>query len=158
MKKNKLIWLMCMAFMLAFSTGIAQTKVILTFRDASTQEIEVAAYGKIYFSDNYMFIDDGNSMPYSYEVSQIRNMVFDEVVGLRDIETETFKVYPNPVHNELYVNGNENVPYRYSLFSIDGRLLLYGEVQNGESIRVDGIPAGLYILKINNTSLKINKL
>lgn len=151
-------WLMCLVVVMAFSTAMAQTNVKLTFQDASTQEIEVSAYGKIYFSDNYMFIDNGNALPYSFAVSNIRNMVFDEVLGIHDLVTETFKVYPNPAYNTLYFSSNDFEIHPYSLFSIDGRLLLHGEVQNGDPISVSGIPAGLYILKINNTSLKINKL
>lgn len=143
---------------LAAFTGTAQSKVTLTFQNASTQEIEVSASGKIYFSDDYMYIDDGTALPYSFAVSDIRKMTFGEGVGIQDIVTETFKVYPNPVRNELYVSGNNPGSYRYALYSIDGRMLQQGEVGNGETIHTSDIPAGLYILKINNTSLKINKL
>ena len=146
------------ATMLAVFTATAQSKVTLTFQNASTQEIEVSAAGKIYFSDDYMYIDDGTALPYSFAVSDIRKMTFGEGVGIQDIVTKAFKVYPNPVHNELYVNGNEFGSYRYALYSIDGRMLQQGEVGNGEPIHTGDIPAGLYILKINNTSLKINKL
>lgn len=158
MKKNMMRWLLCLTVVIACSSAMAQTKVKLTFQDASTQTIEVSSSGKIYFSDNYMFIDDGTSLPYSFAVSNVRNMVFDEVLGIHDIVTESFKVYPNPVYNTLYFSSDDFEIHPYSLFSIDGRLLLHGEVQNGDPISVSGIPAGLYILKINNTSLKINKL
>ena len=147
-----------LAGMLACFTGMAQSKVTLTFLDASTQEIEVSAAGKIYFSDEYMYIDDGTALPYSFALSNIRKMTFGQGVGVSEIVTEAFKVYPNPVRNELYVSGNEFGPYRYALYSTDGRLLLQGEVGNGEAIHTGDIPAGLYILIINNTSLKINKL
>lgn len=147
-----------LAGMLAFFTGTAQTKVTLTFLDASTQEIEVSASGKIYFSDDYMYIDDGTALPNSFALANIRKMTFGQGVGVSEIVADAFKVYPNPVRNELYVSGNEFGPYRYALYSIDGRLVLQGEVRNGEAIHTDNIPAGLYILKINNTSLKINKL
>ena len=146
------------AMVLAAFTGTAQSKVTLTFQNASTQEIEVSASGKIYFSDDYMYIDDGTALPYSFAVSDIRKMQFAEGVGIQNIVTETFKVYPNPVRNELYVSGNNPGSYRYALYSIDGRMLQQGEVGNGETIHTGDIPAGLYILKINNTSLKINKL
>ena len=158
MKINQLKWAMCLTAFLWVTGAMAQSKVTLTFQDASTQTIEVSSSGKIYFSDNYMFIDYGTALPYTFSVSNIRNMVFDEVLGIHDIVTETFKVYPNPVYNTLYFSSNDFEVHPYSLFSIDGRLLLYGEVRNGDPISVSGIPAGLYLLKINNTSLKINKL
>ena len=158
MKKTALKWAICLSTMLWVSTGMAQTKVTLTFQNASTQEIEVSAAGKIYFADDYMYIDDGASLPYSFAVSDIRKMTVDEVLGVREIVSESFKVYPNPAHNELYVNGDEFGPYRYALYSMDGRLLLNGEVQNGDAIQIGDIPTGLYILKVNNSSFKISKL
>ena len=158
MMKTTLKWTLFLAATLWASSGIAQTKVTLTFQDASSQEIEVSAAGKIYFDDNYMYIDDGTAVPYSFAVANIRKMTFDEVLGVREIVSESFKVYPNPARNELYVNGDEFGPYPYVLYSMDGRLLLQGEVQNGDAIQIGEIPTGLYILKINNTSLKINKL
>ena len=158
MKKTALKWTLLLVAVLWASSGIAQSKVTLTFQDASTQEIEVSASGKIYFSDDYMYIDDGTALPYSFAVSDIRKMTFGQGVGVSEIVPDAFKVYPNPVRDELYVSGNEFGPYHYTLYSIDGRLLLQGEVGNGETIPTGDIPAGLYILKINNTSLKINKL
>ena len=157
MKIIKMICLTCLA-LLAFGSGMAQTKVTLTFQNASTQEIDVSSYGKIYFSGDYMYIDNGSATPYSFAVSNIRKMTFNEVLGVPEITTEAFKVYPNPVHNQLYISGNDYTPYPYTIFSIDGRLLLRGEVQNGEPVNVSELPTGLYILKVNNTSLKINKL
>lgn len=158
MHKIKMKWLMCLALMLAFFSGMAQSKVTLTFQDASIQEIDVNSYGKIYFSGDYMYIDNGSSQPYSFAVSNIRKMTFNEVLGVPEIVTEAFKVYPNPVHNLLYISGNDSTPYPYSLFTIDGRLLLRGEVQNGDPVDVSELPSGIYILKVNDTSLKINKL
>lgn len=158
MKKIMMKWLMCLMVVMAFSTTTAQTHVKLTFQDASTQEIEVSSYGKIYFSDNYMYIDNGTAVPYSFAVSNIRNMVFNEITGIEDIVTETFKVYPNPVHNELYISGNDFRSYPYQLFSADGRLLLHGVSREGEPVKVSDLPTGLYILKINNSSFKISKL
>ena len=158
MKKTTLKWALCLAAFLWTFAGMAQTKVTLTFQNATTQEIEVNAYGKIYFSDDYMYIDDGTSVPYSFAVSSIRNMVFSEVLGVQDIVTETFKIYPNPVHNELYISGNDFRPHPYQLFSADGRLLLQGESREGDPVNVSTLPTGLYILKINNSSFKISKL
>ena len=158
MKKTTLNWALCLATLLWASASMAQTKVTLTFQNASTQVVEVNAYGKIYFSNDYMYIDDGASVPYSFAVSDIRKMTFDEVLGIDDIVTETFKVYPNPVHNELYISSEDFQPHPYQLFSTDGRLLLQGESREGNPINVSDLPTGLYILKINNSSFKISKL
>lgn len=156
-KKTTLKWALCLTALLWVYGGMAQTKVTLTFQNASTQEIEVSAAGKIYFADDYMYIDDGASLPYSFAVSDIRKMQFAEGVGVQDIVTETFKVYPNPVHNELYISSNDFQPHSYQLYSADGRLLLQGESQEGSPVNVSNLPTGLYILKVNNSSFKVSK-
>jgi len=158
MKNNLLKWALCLTALLWVYGGMAQTKVTLTFLNASTQEIEVSAAGKIYFADDYMYIDDGASLPYSFAVSDIRKMQFAESTGIEEIVTESFKVYPNPVRNELYISSDDFQPHPYQLYSTDGRLLLQGESQEGSPVNVSTLPTGLYILKINNSSFKINKL
>ena len=156
---NKLLKLaMLCLFLMRFSSGTAQTLVTLTFHNGSTQEIEVSASGKIYFSDNYMYINDGTTVPFSFAVENIRNMTFTEVLGIQDIKTESFTVYPNPVRNEFYIQGNEAQNYRYALYALDGRMLMNGIGQDLTLVSIDKLASGLYILKINNTSFKINKL
>ena len=157
MKKLLRLIFLCLILM-RFSSGMAQTLVTLTFHSGSTQEIEVSASGKIYFSDNYMYIDDGTTVPFSFAVENIRNMTFTEVLGVQDIKTETFTVYPNPVRNEFYIQGNDAQTYQYALFSLDGRLLRNGFGQDITLVSMEEFASGLYILKINNTSFKINKL
>ena len=159
MDMRKLLELTVFGLMLMwFPSGMAQTLVTLTFHNGSSQEIEVSTSGKIYFSDNYMYINDGTAVPYSFAVENIRNMVFTEVLGVHDIETESFSVYPNPVNNEFYIQGNDAQSYRYTLYALDGRLLMSGIGQNITPINMGMLSSGLYILKINNISLKINKL
>ena len=156
--KNLLKFIILCLILMRFSSGTAQTLVTLTFHNGSSQEIEVSASGKIYFSDNYMYINNGTTVPFSFAVENIRNMTFTEVLGVQDIKTETFAVYPNPVRNEFYIQGNDAQTYHYALYALDGRLLRNGIGQDITLLSMDELAAGLYILKINNTSFKINKL
>ena len=157
MKKLLKLVVLCLILM-NHPPGKAQALVSLSFHDGSSQEIEVSASGKIYFSDNYMYINDGTAVPFSFAVENIRNVVFTEVLGVQDIQTESFSVYPNPVHHDFYIQGNDARTYSYALFAMDGRLLLSGNGQNITPVSIDRYPTGLYILKINNHSFKINKL
>ena len=157
MKRLLKLTVLCFILM-RFSSGMAQTLVTLTFHNGSSQEIEVSPSGKIYFSDNYMYIDDGTTVPFSFVVENIRNMTFTEVLGVQDIKTETFTVYPNPVRNEFYIQCYDAQTYHYALYALDGRLLRNGIGQDITLVSMDEFASGLYILKINNTSFKINKL
>lgn len=149
---------MGLAAMLWFATGTAQTRVTLTFQDASTQAFEVSAYGKIFFSDQFIYIDEGDAVPFSFAVSDVRNMVFSEVLGVRDIVSENVKIFPNPVRNDLFVSLDNPEPQPFSLYASDGRVVRQGFCENGTPVRVGDLPMGLYILKINNNSFKISKL
>jgi streptogramin lyase len=68
-------------------------------------------------------------------------------------------VYPNPVSDYLYIENNKDVIIEtIDLYDMTGRVVKKytpSEVQN-DNISVSGLSSGNYILKINNTSKKIN--
>ncbi len=70
-------------------------------------------------------------------------------IGVPYVPVIDFKVYPNPVTNTLYVSDITNVK-TLEVYSIVGNLLQTIEVtaaSGQQSINVNSLPAGLYILK-----------
>lgn len=74
--------------------------------------------------------------------------------------SEPVRLYPNPVHNELRLSGNWADAASILLTNMEGRVLLF--IPQEEVVRaheklnavVPGIPAGLYLLVIENSSGK----
>jgi hypothetical protein len=71
---------------------------------------------------------------------------YSKVVSLRF--ASEFLVYPNPVSNEFQLSGKEAV-HRFSIKSLEGRTLLYGETFPPDGLDVRHFPAGVYFLVLD---------
>ncbi len=81
-----------------------------------------------------------------------------------DIQKETYVTesqllaYPNPVEDQLHIrllNHNGKVPYR--IYSIEGKKVLDGTIQNLEIINTKQLQAGIYIIEANGEKVKFVK-
>ncbi len=64
-----------------------------------------------------------------------------------------FDVFPNPATNILYCNTDKNIEYQ--IIDIQGRVILKGFTQG--SIEIDTLQNGIYLLKLDNYSMKFIK-
>ncbi|MCR4964572.1 MAG: T9SS type A sorting domain-containing protein [Bacteroidales bacterium] len=136
----------------------AQTLVTISFSTAADQTLTVSESGKLYFSDGYLYIDNGSGVPYSFLLSAISKMTFAQEEGIEDIETADLHIYPNPVSDFLRIHNNRADVYTFQLFSCEGRLLQSGKCLNDESIDMSRYAKGLYLLKIDGLTFKISKI
>ncbi|WP_406683574.1 leucine-rich repeat domain-containing protein [Seonamhaeicola sp. MEBiC1930] len=63
--------------------------------------------------------------------------------------TKTLKVYPNPVINELKVVGLDQ-PRSFKIYDVLGNVVMNSKIINNESIQLEGVIPGLYILKLDD--------
>ena len=77
-------------------------------------------------------------------------------VGVREVAQHKLKVYPNPVSRGNALNIEVLQDGNYVLFDFYGRIVKSGEISVGQnSIYTTDLSTGLYILKMNNSSLKL---
>ena len=145
--------LVCMAF-----PAHAQTEVTISFYSAAQQTLTVSDAGKLYFQDNYLYVQEGSGVPYSFLLSAISKITFAEVTGVENIETAEVRIYPNPAADYVRIHKNGAERSLYSLYSSDGRLLQSGVCQNDELIDVQRYAKGLYLLQVDGVTFKISKL
>jgi len=95
----------------------------------------------------YTFIDQ------SGQSSEINTLTFS-YVSQRTEETEaTFRIYPNPASDFLYIEGvpdPENIR-QYTITDLTGRTIKSGSIDQYKemfSIEINGLPAGIYFLGI----------
>ncbi|MBO7445039.1 MAG: T9SS type A sorting domain-containing protein [Bacteroidales bacterium] len=156
--KKKLIWMMVMCLSCLAAPIHAQTKVTISFYSAADQTLTVSDAGKLYFQDNYLYINEGSGVPYSFLLSAISKITFAEETGIEDIETSEVCIYPNPASDIFRIHNNRAERSQYSLYSSDGRLLQSGVCQNDEPIDVQRYAKGLYLLQVDGVTFKISKL
>ena len=155
----KLIFSTILLLTFGVLVGKAQTTTVeVRLQDGGVHSYEMGATGKLYFQNDYLFIDDGTNVPYTHLVSNIEKMLFSYEVSIEDIETADCKVYPNPASSFLKISTINTDVNHYQIFSIDGRMLMAGDCRNDESIDVSALPQGLYLLKVNGQTFKISKL
>lgn len=153
--KKLFIWIvfLCIGHIGAF----AQTDVHIHFYNTNNQDFTVSEYGKIYFNNGYLLIDEGTGVPFSFEVANIQKMTFDHTLDIETFESSDFKVYPNPASSFLKIESSQEMNH-YQLFTLEGRLVLSGCCRNGESINVSDLSKGLYLIQVNGQTTKISKL
>lgn len=88
---------------------------------------------------------------------------FNGTLGINELtDTNTFSIYPNPFSNELHIKNGFNKPTKYQVYSLDGKLIYYGNSSDNQqaTLQLD-IQSGLYIMKIldvNNEVLAVKKI
>ncbi|KMQ64214.1 cadherin [Chryseobacterium sp. FH2] len=65
------------------------------------------------------------------------------------------KIYPNPASTEVFVNGIKDKKVTAEIISAEGKKVLEaGLINDGESINISGIPAGVYYINLKSGGLK----
>ena len=135
----------------------AQVTVELQLIDSGTQSFSVSEAGKIYFDNGYLMVDDGNNVPFSFLLSDIRKVLFSNPVSIETVESDHIRIYPNPATTFLRISSDLNRDSHYQIFSIDGRLLMSGVCKQEETINIGRLPKGLYLIKVDGKTFKISK-
>ncbi len=148
-------------FCLLFLSGIilcsAQVNVEVQLISSGTQSFSVSETGKIYFDNGFLMVDDGDNIPFSFPLSDIRKILFSGATSVETIESDHIRIYPNPATTFLRISSDLNSDSRYQIFSIDGRLLMSGACKQEETINISRLPKGLYLIKVDGKTFKISK-
>jgi hypothetical protein len=100
----------------------------------------------------YNVLDPENSFDLTYI-----GEVTEEPSGLVENKSDSFSVFPNPVKKELYFKGNISGPVEYSIYDITGRQFISGTTNTGEFIDLEGLPKGVYFIRIQANNLEVKR-
>ncbi len=98
----------------------------------------------------------GNSAFTVFYLNAIKvNVYYSTTTGIGSTiaTANNVELYPNPAHNNITMHLKGLSQLKYTLFSIDGRMIMErnaGSITNDFStnIDLDGIPAGIYFVRI----------
>ncbi len=74
-----------------------------------------------------------------------------------NIEAKELQVYPNPISNqEIFVKGETGDIQKAEIYNLQGKVMqtINRPFKNGKSIKINNLPQGIYILKLDELSLK----
>ena len=84
------------------------------------------------------------------EIDYVR--VYQNNLSTDDSQSDSFRIYPNPAVSELNILGEGDFSYQIS--DMSGKILLQGEVNESDKIRIADLNAGVY----NITCITENKI
>ncbi|MFT4761656.1 MAG: putative Ntn-hydrolase superfamily protein [Paraglaciecola sp.] len=61
-----------------------------------------------------------------------------------------FKIFPNPVSDELIINGNKSGNFQVEIVDTVGKQIHFGAFQQNETITFKAFPKGIYYVKISD--------
>ncbi|AUC82268.1 endonuclease [Lacinutrix sp. Bg11-31] len=69
-------------------------------------------------------------------------------LSVTDFETETIKLYPNPVNNQLFISGKNN-EYQVVIYSSEGRKIQSKTLKNNSPLNLE-LSSGIYYARISS--------
>ena len=76
-------------------------------------------------------------------------VISDPCAGIEENQELTFQLYPNPSNAVINITANSDEQFDYSIYSMDGKLMIVGVMNNGViSISVNHFAPGKYFTKI----------
>ena len=158
--KTALAW---MAIVAAASAS-ANTTMTGTYFDDSREAtvVNLLDGSRLVFGGEPAFdFSNCGSAPGRINVADVKRITFEgKWTGVEGVSKEatSLRLRSNPVEAILSVEGYDgSKPAVVSIYSIAGREALHVENWKGEDINVSHLPTGVYILRINNSTLKFIK-
>ncbi len=130
--------------------------------DMGETQVELPLLHRLSFSGDDMVVKYYSGVQESYNMENIRKLLFKNMVGnnVRQLEgnASALQIYPNPVTDYIVLihlpEGENNV----SIYSVSGNLVLNVQIDSaGEKIDVAHLQRGMYILKVNGQTAKFIK-
>ena len=150
MKRLLLALIATLASMSAFADG--EYGLYILSEGASSEEpttIPVAEIQKITFENGNVVVKQTSGESSTFSMSSISRMYFGELVtGIRDVPSEGLWD-----GKSIKVIGDSKV----EVFTTSGVAVSQGKYSNGESVNLDHLPQGVYIVKVGGRSIKIIK-
>ena len=135
--------------------------------DRPVIETKLTKIDKITFTDtNFSIHFDSSSQLIEvasehYAYGEVEKITFSDISSIGKISKEdNFKllISPNPVNDIIRIMGyNSSEPAELSIYSLDGEEVIRIENWQGEPIDASLLSSGIYILRINTTTIKFIK-
>ena len=164
--KKLILGIVCLSY-LGVGSISANVMQIHFNEDRPMIETKLTAIDKITFTDTSFSIHFDSSSHLTevaselYGYGEVEKITFSDISSIGKISKEdNFKllISPNPVNDIIRIMGyNSSEPAQLSIYSLDGEEVIRIENWQDEAIDASQLSAGIYILRINTTTIKFIK-
>lgn len=149
MKKIALFLMMALSYI---TTNAANGKsLFVTFNDGLKVEFALSTSPEITFNNDQMTIKSTETTV-SYELWKVATFTYGATsTGISQVETYSKYTIEG---NHITIDGTNN---KIGIFTLDGKKIHLSPIPTGDktSINLNELPHGIYIIRINNNSIKI---
>jgi hypothetical protein len=139
----------------------AQTGVLVTYYDGNSQGFNIESSGKLYFdSDNLnVKLNSTTTTPTTIPVTIIRKITFSTTLSttLFAENKKNLILYPNPNSDIFRIKSDVTEKMKINIYSLQGQLVHQGNYESDEAINVSYLPSGLYLVQVNDLTIKFSK-
>ena len=139
----------CSMQMMAFN-------LVVEHRSGADQLQDVAVIGKwVYEGDNLQLLDKAGNVLATEALANIKKITFSTsgpVADVKNVQSNSILVYPNPTQDVLMIQGVEAQALR--VYDLQGRLLMQEE---GTQVSVSNLAEGTYLLQIGTQVVRFIK-
>jgi len=148
MKKIALSLMVALSCLTAKATD--GKSLFVSFNDGSKIEFALSTLPEVTFGDDQMTVKT-TATTASYELWKVSTFTYGTTTGIKQVETNNKFALEG---DRIIVDGTKN---QVSAFALDGKKVSLSPIVTGDKtvINLDGLSQGVYIIKINNKSIKI---
>ena len=157
MKKKFLLLLLALTGSTAWSTLQAQVKLVVQNQDGTAVETALDEIRTLQFQQDGFRLNGWDGQPMSsYSFSKVRKIVFSNTsTGVGEVVSDVPVLKAKVKDRLLKVEGwNAGTPAALAVYSVSGTCAYRAASWNGEEINLSGLPVGVYLLKVNQETLK----
>lgn len=141
---------------MASLSAAAQTRtMIVSTASSEPAAIEVSTETHISFSNDLskMIVSSGNAdSPLAFDIDDIANIVFSLDSSVERPASDFGGLMISNIGGMVSISGEPKI--RYSVWDIAGRIVSSGCAEESVTLDFSGRPAGVYVIKTNDKTLK----
>lgn len=123
--------------------------LFVSFNDGSKIEFALSTLPEVTFGDDKMTVKS-TATTASYELWKVSTFTYGTTTGIKQVENNKFAFEGD----RIIVDGTNN---KVSAFALDGKAIKLSPITAGDKtiINLSELTHGVYIIKINNKSIKV---
>ena len=138
--------------------GTAQNvTLVVTTTNGEEQSFQLPQEGQLYFENgDQLIINDGTGTVATFQLANIQKMVCTEVTLVEENATSALQLIPNPARDCFFIKNLQSST-EARLYAIDGRLVKTFKATEGMMVDISDMVPGMYLLHIDDQTLKMIK-
>ena len=124
--------------------------LFVSFNDGSRIEFALSTLPEVTFGNDKMTVTS-TATTASYELWKVSTFTYGTTTGIKQVETNNKFAFEG---DRIIVDGTNN---KVSAFALDGKNIKLSPITDGDKtiINLSELTHGVYIIKINNKSIKV---